>query len=137
MPVSMIVPCFWKENKAYDMCHLCGESRYKFVIGKGKKIPQKVLRYFPLKPRQRLFVSRYMTKDMKWHKEKHVIKEGVLRHSADCEAWKDFDKSFPWFAQDPHNVRLGLASDGSNPIANMYNSYNMWHVMLMPYNLPP
>ena len=41
---------FWKENKAYDMCHLCGESRYKFVIGKGKKIPQKVLRYFPLKP---------------------------------------------------------------------------------------
>lgn len=74
---------------------------------------------------------------MKWHQEKRIGEEGILRHPTDGEAWKDFDKPFPWFAQDPHNVRLGLASDGSNPIANMYNSYSMSHVMLMPYNLPP
>lgn len=74
---------------------------------------------------------------MKWHQEKRVADEGVLRHPADGEAWKDFDKSFLWFAQDPRNVRLGLASDGFNLFANMYNSYSMWPVMLMPYNLPP
>ena len=93
---------------------------------------------FPLKPRlQRLFVSRYTAKEMKWHQEKCIGEEDILRYPADGEAWKDFDKSYPWFAQDPRNVRLGLASDGFNPLANMYNSYNIWLVMLVPYNMPP
>ena len=32
---------------------------------------------------------------------------------------------------------LGLASDGFNPFGNMSISYNMWPVVLIPYNLPP
>ncbi|KAI5344573.1 hypothetical protein L3X38_012450 [Prunus dulcis] len=31
------------------------------------------------------------------------------------EAWKEFDRTFPEFATDPRNVRLGLATDGFNP----------------------
>ena len=34
-------------------------------------------------------------------------------------------------------MRLGLAVDGFNPFKNMSNSYSMWPVILVPYNLPP
>ncbi|KAJ0084642.1 hypothetical protein Patl1_30974 [Pistacia atlantica] len=56
---------FWKENEKLENCPVCDESRYKLNDGTGKKIPHKVLRYFPLKPRlQRLFMSRHTSVDM-------------------------------------------------------------------------
>ncbi|XP_026384531.1 uncharacterized protein LOC113280095 [Papaver somniferum] len=129
---------FWKEHSERVDCPVCHESRYKIDDGKGKKIPHKILRYFPLKPRlQRLFSSKHTAKDMRWHKDKYDQKEGVLKHPADGEAWKDFDNRYPSFAQDPRNVRIGLATDGFNPFGNMSNSYSMWPVILIPYNLPP
>ena len=42
---------FWKEYASYDRCPICNEPRYKYKNGKGEKNPQKVLYYFPLKPR--------------------------------------------------------------------------------------
>lgn len=60
-----------------------------------------------------------------------------MRHPADFESWKAFDKIHESFAQDPRNVRLGLASDGFNPFGNMSNGYSIWPVFLVPYNLPP
>ncbi|XXG58741.1 hypothetical protein AAC387_Pa04g0977 [Persea americana] len=129
---------FWREHEHKTNCPECGEPRYKLNKGKGKKIPQNVLRYFPLKPRlQRLFISRKTAKDMRWHKEKRVREDNVYRHPADSQAREEFDKGYQWFAKDPHNVRLGLASDGFNPFGDMSNSYGMWPVMLIPYNLPP
>jgi hypothetical protein len=41
------------------------------------------------------------------------------------------------FAEDPHNVRLGLASDGFNPFAMLNVAYSTWPVIIIPYNLPP
>lgn len=129
---------FHKEYKDAQECPICGESRWRINDGKGKKIPYKILRYFPLKPRlQRLFMSRKMAADMRWHKEKLTCNANILNHPADSIAWKEFDKEHPWFAEDPRNVRLGLASDGFNPFGNMHNSYSMWPVVLVPYNLPP
>ncbi|WMV51002.1 hypothetical protein MTR67_044387 [Solanum verrucosum] len=75
--------------------------------------------------------------DMRWHKEKHLDEANVLRQPADSEAWKEFDKNHPWFAQEPRNIRLGLATDGFNPFGNMSTLYSMWPVILAPYNLPP
>ncbi|XP_028093918.1 uncharacterized protein LOC114294017 [Camellia sinensis] len=50
---------FWKENATLDKCPTCKTSRYKINCGRGKKIPHKVLRYFPLTPRlKRLYMSR-------------------------------------------------------------------------------
>jgi hypothetical protein len=63
--------------------------------------------------------------------------ENELSHPADGEAWKDFDKKYPNFADDARNIRLGIATDGFNPFGNMSNSYSMWPVFIMPYNLPP
>ncbi|RVX00750.1 hypothetical protein CK203_026403 [Vitis vinifera] len=128
---------FWKENEFLDKCPICDEDRYKINDGKGKKIPHKSLRFFPLKPRlQRLFMSRHTTSDMRWHKEKRVD-DGVLRHPADAEAWKSFDRMYPSFSSESRNVRLGLSSDGFNPFGNMSHSYSMWPIILVPYNLPP
>ena len=73
---------------------------------------------------------------MRWHYDGRTD-DGLLRHHADCEAWKSFDQKFPSFARDPRNVRLGLASDGFNPFKIMSTSYSTWPVLLVPYNLPP
>ncbi|KAM6572621.1 hypothetical protein CsatA_016701 [Cannabis sativa] len=129
---------FWKEHASCEKCPICDEPRYKYENGKGKKIPQKALYYFPLKPRlQRLYMTKLHAIDMRWHKEKHVNVEGEMKHPADTEQWKDFDKQYPWFAQDARNVRLGLATKGFNPFKNTNSSYKFWPVTLVPYNLPP
>ncbi|CAN1181773.1 hypothetical protein LINPERHAP2_LOCUS35603 [Linum perenne] len=129
---------YWRENSLLQACPVCKTSRWKADDGKGKKTPWKILRYFPLKPRlRRLFMSSKTASEMRWHKEKRNEDDNWLRHPADSKEWKDFDKEFSWFAQDPRNVRFGLASDGFNPFGNMSNSYSMWPVILTPYNLPP
>ncbi|KAL3651955.1 hypothetical protein CASFOL_004957 [Castilleja foliolosa] len=54
-----------------EACPVCQTSQWKVNDNVGKKIPHKILRYFPLKPRlQRLFMSEKTSKKMVWHKEK-------------------------------------------------------------------
>ncbi|KAA0058867.1 uncharacterized protein E6C27_scaffold98G00300 [Cucumis melo var. makuwa] len=74
---------------------------------------------------------------MKWHKDKRVETDDVLRHPADIEGWKHFDSEFSNFASEPRNVRLGLGLDGFNQFGQMSTSYSMWPVVLLPYNLSP
>ncbi|KAK1645184.1 hypothetical protein QYE76_062989 [Lolium multiflorum] len=128
---------FWGDHKDDTNCHVCGLSRYRDPTGK-KKIPHKVLRYFPIIKRlQRLFVKKEMSTHTRWHKEKRVVEPNVLRHPADGEAWKHFDGKFDWFAKDPRNIRLGFATDGFSPFGSMSNPYSMWPVFVIPYNFPP
>uniref|UniRef100_A0A2N9GFL9 Nudix hydrolase domain-containing protein n=1 Tax=Fagus sylvatica TaxID=28930 RepID=A0A2N9GFL9_FAGSY len=125
-----------KENANLVECPVCKESRYKVNHASGMKIAHKVLRYFPLTPRlRRLYMSRKRAEDMRWYRDKRVD-DGISRHPADSEEWKEFDLQHPEFALEPRNVRLGLATDGFNPFGNMNNNCNMWPVILIPYNLP-
>lgn len=102
---------FWKEYKNEEVCPKCHTPRYAFDNGKSKKVPQKILRYFPLIPRlQRLFISNKTATDIRWHKDK-CLDDGVLRHPADSEQWKLFDQMHNSFADESCNVRLGKASD--------------------------
>jgi len=129
---------FWKEHADKEKCPKCDTSRWSCVKGTGKKIPQKVLRYFPIKPRlQRLFISKDTAKQMRWHKDERKDDGNILGHPADAIVWKKFDEEHEWFARDSRNVRLGLASDGFNPFGNMSTTYSIWPVILIPYNLPP
>ena len=73
--------------------------------------------------------------DMRWHHENRSNDE-VLRHPADAEAWKSFDRTHESFSLDPRNVRLGLANDGFNHFGNMSVSYSCWLVVRLPYNIP-
>lgn len=126
-----------KEYENLSTCpnEKCNEPRYK---SNGSKVPRKVLRYFPLTTRlQRLYVNKEIACDMRWHKEKRVDDDNIMRHPADSEAWKHFNRTHELFAQDPRNVRLGLATDGFNPFGNLSNAYSIWPVFLVPYNLPP
>ena len=47
---------FWRKTTMSEQCHVCGESRWVDKNTKRKKVPHKVLRYFPLTPwLQRLY----------------------------------------------------------------------------------
>ncbi|CAL8153844.1 unnamed protein product [Prunus armeniaca] len=129
---------FYKEHESLDTCPICNESRFKMTSqNRTTKIPQKVMRYLPLKPRlQRLYMSTHTATDMRWHQEKRVD-DDVMRHPADREAWKEFDRTFPEFAADPRNVRLGLATDGFNPYGVLNQHHSTWPIFVFPYNLPP
>ncbi|KAG5547799.1 hypothetical protein RHGRI_013476 [Rhododendron griersonianum] len=128
---------FWKENANLDKCPKCTVSRYKINGRRGKKIPRKILRYLPVTPRlKKLYMNKKIAKDMRWHKDKRVDDEEWM-HPADGDEWKEFDIQHPEFALEPRNVRLGIAVDGFNPFGNMDNSYSIWPVILIPYNLPP
>ncbi|XP_060966714.1 uncharacterized protein LOC133035059 [Cannabis sativa] len=99
---------FWKENEKKEFCPVCGESRWVKRKGKGKKVPHKVMRYFPLTPRlKRLYCSRHTAEDMRWHYSQRPKEDGVLRHPADAEEWKRFDRLHPSFAVEPRNVSCG------------------------------
>ncbi|KAG8365839.1 hypothetical protein BUALT_Bualt17G0013600 [Buddleja alternifolia] len=82
-------------------------------------------------------MSKKMASNMRWHKDKRKDEVGTMRHPADSPAWKHFDDQYPHFSQDPRNVKLGLATDGFTPWSNLGNSYSMWPVILVAYNLPP
>jgi hypothetical protein len=49
-----------------------------------------------------------------------------MRHPANGEAWKFFEKEFDWFPKDAPNIKLGIAIDGFNPFGNMSSSYSTW-----------
>jgi len=128
---------FRKGLEKHDICPKCKESRW--VDGDAaKRIPKKILRYFPLIPRlKRMFANKATSEETRWHKDKRVAVENEMTHPADGLAWKDFDAVFPSFARDARNLRLGLATDGFNPFGNMNTTYSMWPVLVKVYNLPP
>ncbi|WCJ40469.1 hypothetical protein M5689_021385 [Euphorbia peplus] len=130
---------YWGPFANATSCQICGLSRWKSgdTSNDNKKIPHKVLRYFPLKPRlQRLFMSNEMASNMRWHAEQRV-EDDTMSHPADTPAWKSFDDEHENFASDPRNVRMGLATDGFQPFGNMSSQHSIWPVILIPYNLPP
>ncbi|XP_060966845.1 uncharacterized protein LOC115703952 [Cannabis sativa] len=130
---------FYNEHANEDSCPVCGTSRWITSENLGaKKVPHKVMRYFPLISRlKRLYTSRHTAKYMVWHHSGKSKDEGVVRHPVDGAAWKDFDAKHPDFASEPRNVSLGLAADGFNPFGNMSQAYSVWPVVLANYNLPP
>ncbi|XP_042972709.1 uncharacterized protein LOC122304500 [Carya illinoinensis] len=129
---------FWKEYATLNECHVCKASRWMPNTHGSRVIPQKVLDHFPLKPRlQRLFMSVKIAGDIRWLKEHRAIEDSSMRHPADSESWKKFDEHHSWFAADPRNVRLRLASDGFTPFNNLAKPHSIWPVILVPYNLPP
>ncbi|KAM3202688.1 hypothetical protein P3L10_030312 [Capsicum annuum] len=63
---------FWKDNEKAKICSICGTSIWNSVASASTnancKIPAKVLRYFPLKPRlKRMFMCPKIAVAMKWH----------------------------------------------------------------------
>ncbi|XP_025685089.1 uncharacterized protein [Arachis hypogaea] len=59
---------------------------------------------------------------MQWHNSAPA-RDGLLRHPRDGEAWKNFNAMHTLFAEEPRNVRLGLATDGKKSPGNKIDVY--------------
>ncbi|KAK3219230.1 hypothetical protein Dsin_013200 [Dipteronia sinensis] len=119
---------YYKEYGEALECPVCRLPRCqpKGKSGKGKNVPWKVLHYFTITSRlQRLFMSSKTAASLRWHFE-YRVKDGLLRHLTDSEAWKKFDEEHKTFSEDPRNVRLGFATDGFNPFGNMNVGHSTW-----------
>lgn len=138
---------YWAENENEEACKTCGLSRWELVENKGageddskkliRKVPAKVMRYFPLKPRlQRIFMSKDYSELMRWHATGRK-NDGKLRHPADAKAWKAMDAMYPNFSSESRNIRLGVAADGFSPFRTMSTLHSTWPIVLVNYNLPP
>nr|CAM59133.1 putative transposase [Antirrhinum majus] len=123
------------ESDSWTACPECGESRYEPSEIKKKFIARKKLWYLPLTPRlQRLYMSRNTAEHMTWH-TKCRRDNDVMIHPASGEAWKSFDATYPDFAAESRNVRVGICTDGFNPYRNSSTPYSCWPVFVTPYNL--
>ncbi|XP_028790871.1 uncharacterized protein LOC114746759 [Neltuma alba] len=130
---------YYKADDSATQCKFCCEARYfsKKCHGRKKKVARKQLWFLPLIPRlQRLFASEKIAKQMRWHYENRRG-SNVLSHPSDGQAWKVLDRTYPNFAYDPRNVRLGLCADGFTPFGQSGRQYSCWPVIITPYNLPP
>ncbi|CAH9128299.1 unnamed protein product [Cuscuta epithymum] len=130
---------YWRENADKESCPKCNENRWKSVESTkaiGKRLPQKKLRYFPIKERlKRLYNVPWIAENMIWH-DNSIVSDTSMGHPKDSTFWVNMNKEWPEFASEKRNVRLGLATDGFNPFG-MSNSYSCWPVMVVLYNLPP
>ena len=114
MRVLIIVLCFGKKNEGKDKCPICGASRWKErsnIQGGDSdndserenvvaREPHLVLRHFPLIPwLQRMFACLELACHLRWHKERHVEDDGILRHPS--------DELYPEFDADARSLRLG------------------------------
>jgi hypothetical protein len=61
----------------------------------------------------------------------------ILRHPKDASQWKALDIECLEFGNDPRNVRLGVSTDGLNPVGSQSNTHSTWPVFVWMYNLPP
>ena len=87
--------------------------------------------YFPIIPcLRRLFRNKEHSKRIRWHKEERK-QDGMLRHPADGSQWRNIDRTYPEFANDPRNVRFRLSIDGMNPFSEMSSSHSTWPVTLV------
>nr|CAH65869.1 OSIGBa0103I21.2 [Oryza sativa] len=124
-----------KEYTSLDECPTCGASRYKsnrntcleasnIFEGTKRKIPQRVMWYFPVKDRIKRICSNLRDADlMRWHQEGRK-KDGMLQHPTDAHQWINFDAKYEEFAKDPRNIRFVLSTDGLNPFGDMSSSHN-------------
>jgi hypothetical protein len=76
-------------------------------------------------------------KQMTWQKKGKRYNVDKLVHPSDGEAWTCFDDIHCEKADEAHNVRVALATDGFNSYGMMAAPYTCWHMFVIPLNLLP
>jgi hypothetical protein len=61
----------------------------------------------------------------------------VLRMPANGSLYKHIEERWPIFKEEPHNVRISLATDGVNPFGELRSIYSVWPIFVIKNNLPP
>ncbi|KAL2250064.1 UNVERIFIED_CONTAM: hypothetical protein Sindi_2480100 [Sesamum indicum] len=129
-----------KDDVDWEYCKFCGDARYKTTRGRDpcyKKSLYAVLSYLPLTPcLQRLYSWKATSKHMTWHAT-HQMWEGSMCHPSNAKAWKHFDRMYPDFAEESHNIRLGLCSDGFALHGQCGCTSSCCPIIITPYNILP
>ncbi|KAL2232470.1 UNVERIFIED_CONTAM: hypothetical protein Sindi_1427000 [Sesamum indicum] len=106
-----------EDDVGLEYYKFCGELGISRPEGKthAARSPRILLRYLPLTPRlQKLYFSRATVEHMTWHAT-HSMEEELMCHPSDAKAWKNFDRMYPDFVEESHNVRLGLCTNDFAP----------------------
>nr|ABA96812.2 transposon protein, putative, CACTA, En/Spm sub-class [Oryza sativa Japonica Group] len=108
-----------EEYENLEACPVCKALRYKIrrddpgeVDGQltKKRIPAKVMWYFPIIPRlRRLFRNKGNARMLRCHTEESQ-QDGMLRHPADGSQWRNIDRKFKEFGKDARNIRSRMRS---------------------------
>ena len=56
---------------------------------------------------------------------------------ADGSALNYIEEKWPFFKEEPRNVRLSLPVDGVNPFGELRSTYSVWPVFVINNNLHP
>nr|ABA98446.1 transposon protein, putative, CACTA, En/Spm sub-class [Oryza sativa Japonica Group] len=112
-----------EEYENLEACPVCKALRYKIrrddpgeVDGQltKKRIPAKVMWYFPIIPwLRRLFRNKGNARMLRWHAEERQ-QDGMLRHPADGSQWRNIDRKFKEFGKDARNIRFGPKQPGND-----------------------
>nr|ABA99466.1 transposon protein, putative, CACTA, En/Spm sub-class [Oryza sativa Japonica Group] len=112
-----------EEYENLEACPVCKALQYKIRRDDPgevdeqltkKRIPAKVMWYFPIIPRlRRLFRNKGNARMLRWHAEERQ-QDGMLRHPADGSQWRNIDRKFKEFRKDARNIRFGPKQPGND-----------------------
>ena len=68
---------------------------------------------------------------------RNISQDDVIRMHADGFAFRDMEKKWPHFKEEPCNLRISLAEAGVNPFAEMRSVYMVWPIFVINNNIPP
>jgi hypothetical protein len=56
---------------------------------------------------------------------------------ADGSVFREIEKKWADFKDEPQSVRLSLAADGVNPFIEIRSIYSVWPIFVINNNIPP
>ena len=68
---------------------------------------------------------------------KNKSEDGVLQMPADGSALKNIEEKWPFFKDEPSNVRFSLEVDGFNAFGEIRSTYSVCPIFIINNNLPP
>ena len=77
---------------------------------------------------------------MAWFMDYHALnrsKDGVIQMHVDGFEFRDIEEKWPCFKEEPHNLRLSLATNGVNPFEWLRSIYSVCLVFVINNNIPP
>jgi hypothetical protein len=115
---------YYGQHASKIKCPQCLINRYR-TDQVTKRVPPKVLRHIPIIPcLQRLFKCESIEQFMDYHAHNRS-EDGVLRMHVDGSAFREIEEKWADFKDEPHNVRLSLATDGVNPFEELRSIYSV------------
>jgi hypothetical protein len=111
----------------------CPKSKMSWFVERSNQVLRKVFCHFSLIPRlKQMYKCSSLVELMTWHNA-NKSNDGLICFMCDSKFWKHIDSSWPNFAIDLYNIRLGLTLDQ----VNSYADHSTWPILFLIYNLPP